>query len=64
MQVGAGDMVRLDIPADIVTEVAKVLVVVPMAHTLRVLNAPSNMWSQARTPGLLAKMTVIFAHWW
>jgi hypothetical protein len=60
MQVGAGDIVHLNILADVVAEIAKLLVVVQNGVytsnlTSRALTTPSNMWSQACIPRLDCK---------
>ena len=70
MKVSAGDIVCLNIPAEVVAEVTKyILVVVPVARTQWIQcrgrsTLPRTCGARRGSPGLIAKMTVIFAPWW
>ena len=70
MKISAGDIVCLNIPAEVVAEVTKyILVVVPVARTQWIQcrgrsTLPRTCGARRGSPGLIAKMTVIFAPWW
>ena len=60
MKVGAGDIVRLNIPADIIAKVSEDInycsnSTPALDPSSRSLNASSNMWSQGRIPRLYRK---------
>jgi hypothetical protein len=69
MEIGAGDIVLLNIHTNVVTKVAEILFLVPTArkHLIQCrgcLTLPRTCAGRAGSPGLMAKMTVILMPWW